>query len=41
LGVIYRYGLAYGSIRVASRSTMAAAVMHATYNFVLFLLAVF
>jgi len=34
-------GLAYGSIRVASRSTMAAAAMHAAYNFALFLLAVF
>ena len=34
-------GLAYGSIRVATRSTMAAAVMHSTYNFVLFLLVVF
>ena len=33
-------GLAYGSIRAATRSTMAAAVMHATYNFALFLLVV-
>ena len=30
-------GAAYGWIRVASRSTTAAALMHATYNLVLFL----
>ena len=34
-------GIAYGWIRVASRSTTAAAVMHATYNLVLFLSATF
>jgi membrane protease YdiL (CAAX protease family) len=34
-------GLAYGSIRVATRSTMSAAVMHSAYNLVLFLLVVF
>jgi membrane protease YdiL (CAAX protease family) len=32
-------GIAYGWIRVASRSTTAAAVMHATYNLVIFLSA--
>jgi membrane protease YdiL (CAAX protease family) len=32
-------GVAYGWIRVASRSTAAAAVMHATYNLALFLSA--
>jgi len=30
-------GVAYGWIRVASRSTTAGALMHATYNLVLFL----
>lgn len=30
-------GVTYGWIRVASRSTTAAALMHATYNLVLFL----
>ena len=34
-------GVAYGWIRVASRSTAAAAVMHATYNLSLFLSATF
>jgi len=34
-------GIAYGWIRVASRSTAAAAVMHATYNLVVFLSATF
>ena len=34
-------GLAYGWIRVASRSTAAAAVMHATYNLAVFLSATF
>ena len=34
-------GVAYGWIRVASRSTAAAAVMHAMYNLVLFLSATF
>lgn len=32
-------GVAYGWIRVASRSTAAAAVMHATYNLAVFLSA--
>ena len=32
-------GIAYGSIRVASRSTTAAAVMHTTYNLAVFLSA--
>ena len=32
-------GVAYGWIRVASRSTAAAAVMHATYNLTVFLSA--
>ena len=32
-------GIAYGWIRVASRSTAAAAVMHATYNLTVFLSA--
>ncbi len=32
-------GLAYGWIRVSSRSTAAAAVMHATYNLTVFLSA--
>ena len=32
-------GIAYGWIRVASRSTAAAAVMHATYNLAVFLSA--
>jgi len=32
-------GVAYGWIRVASRSTTAAALMHATYNLTLFLSA--
>ena len=32
-------GVAYGWIRVASRSTAAAALMHATYNLALFLSA--
>jgi membrane protease YdiL (CAAX protease family) len=30
-------GVAYGWIRVASRSTTAAALMHATYNLAVFL----
>jgi membrane protease YdiL (CAAX protease family) len=34
-------GVAYGWIRVASRSTAAAAVMHATYNLSLFLSTTF
>jgi membrane protease YdiL (CAAX protease family) len=34
-------GIAYGWIRVASRSTTAAAVMHATYNLAVFLSAIF
>ena len=34
-------GIAYGWIRVASRSTAAAAVMHATYNLAVFLSATF
>ena len=34
-------GIAYGWIRVASRSIAAAAVMHAAYNLALFLLAMF
>ena len=34
-------GVAYGWIRVASRSTAAAAVMHATYNLAVFLSATF
>jgi membrane protease YdiL (CAAX protease family) len=34
-------GAAYGWIRVASRSTMAAALMHAIYNVALFLVATF
>jgi membrane protease YdiL (CAAX protease family) len=34
-------GLAYGWMRMASRSTIAAALMHATYNLILFLLASF
>lgn len=34
-------GVAYGWIRMASRSTAAAAVMHATYNLALFLSAPF
>jgi len=34
-------GVAYGWIRVAARSTIAAAVMHATYNFGIFFLALF
>ena len=34
-------GVAYGWIRVASRSTTAAAVMHATYNLAVFLSATF
>jgi membrane protease YdiL (CAAX protease family) len=33
-------GVAYGWIRMASRSTAAAAVMHATYNLAVFLSAV-
>jgi len=33
-------GLAYGWIRVSSRSTAAAAVMHATYNLTVLLSAV-
>ena len=32
-------GIAYGWIRVASRSTAAAALMHATYNLAVFLSA--
>jgi membrane protease YdiL (CAAX protease family) len=32
-------GVAYGWIRVASRSTTAVALMHATYNLTLFLSA--
>jgi len=32
-------GVAYGWLRVASRSTMAAALMHASYNLTLLLLA--
>ncbi len=32
-------GVAYGWLRVASRSTATAALMHATYNVALFLLA--
>ena len=32
-------GAAYGWLRVASRSTTATALMHATYNLTLFLLA--
>ena len=32
-------GVAYGWIRVVSRSTMAASLMHATYNLVLFVSA--
>jgi len=34
-------GLAYGWIRVVSRSTTAAALMHASYNFAVFLSAMF
>jgi membrane protease YdiL (CAAX protease family) len=34
-------GIAYGWIRVISRSTMAATLMHATYNLVLFLSVTF
>jgi membrane protease YdiL (CAAX protease family) len=34
-------GVAYGWIRVASRSTAAAAVMHAMYNLAIFLSATF
>jgi len=34
-------GVAYGWIRLASGSTIAAAVMHATYNFSLYSLATF
>jgi membrane protease YdiL (CAAX protease family) len=34
-------GVAYGWIRVSSRSTAAAAVMHATYNLAVFLSATF
>ena len=34
-------GIAYGWIRVASRSTTAAAVMHATYNLAVFLSATY
>jgi membrane protease YdiL (CAAX protease family) len=34
-------GAAYGWLRVASRSTAAAAVMHATYNLAVFLSATF
>ena len=34
-------GVAYGSIRVSSGSTMAAALMHATYNLALYLSASF
>ena len=34
-------GVAYGWIRVASRSTTAGALMHATYNLALFLSATF
>lgn len=34
-------GAAYGSIRVASRSTTAGALMHATYNLTVFLFATF
>jgi membrane protease YdiL (CAAX protease family) len=32
-------GIAYGWMRVASRSTTASALMHAAYNLALFLLA--
>jgi membrane protease YdiL (CAAX protease family) len=32
---------AYGWVRVASRSTTAAALMHATYNLALFAIAAF
>ena len=32
-------GVAYGWLRVASRSTMATALMHAIYNLTLFLLS--
>lgn len=34
-------GVAYGWIRVASRSTSAAALMHATYNLTILLPACF
>jgi membrane protease YdiL (CAAX protease family) len=34
-------GVAYGWVRVASRSTTAAALMHATYNLALFAIAAF
>lgn len=34
-------GVAYGSIRVVSRSTLAAALMHAAYNLTLFLSVTF
>jgi membrane protease YdiL (CAAX protease family) len=34
-------GVAYGWLRVASRSTTAAALMHAIYNLILLLLAAF
>jgi membrane protease YdiL (CAAX protease family) len=34
-------GAAYGWIRVASRSTTAGALMHATYNLTVFLFATF
>lgn len=34
-------GIAYGWIRVASRSTTAGALMHATYNLTVFLFATF
>jgi len=34
-------GVAYGWVRVASRSTTAEALMHATYNLALFAVAAF
>ena len=34
-------GVAYGWIRIASRSTIAVALMHATYNLALFVVATF
>jgi membrane protease YdiL (CAAX protease family) len=34
-------GVAYGWLRLASHSTTAVALMHATYNLTLFLLAAF